>query len=124
MIVNFSLDSAADDEVMIPADVGYQNDNVAGAFLFAIEKGGETGRTTGGFTGSEIEALLMIDKMQDVIDEIVKSSPGLTFAYLNLLEHRAKESEKPIDKCLKVQLDMNGIREQLKKDREEGSDAE
>lgn len=69
MKAKFILKNAADDTVLIPADLDYSNNNVAGAFL--------------------------IDKMEGHEDEV-----------------------------LKVQLDMDGIREQLRKDREEGSDAE
>ena len=52
----------------------------------------------------------------------VGSDKNLTFAYLKLLEERAKDQAE--DKIQKIQLDIEGIREQLRKDREEGSDAE
>lgn len=124
MKAKFILKNAADDTDLIPADLDYSNNNVAGAFLFAIEKGGEQGHVAGCLNGDHVEALLLIDKMHDVIDEIVKSDPKLTFAYLKLLEHRIDKMEGHEDEVLKVQLDMDGIREQLRKDREEGSDAE
>ena len=123
MKAKFILKNAADDTVLIPA-VDYSSNNVAGAFLFSIDKGGKQGYVAGGLNGDHVEALLLIDKMHDVIDEIVKSDPKLTFAYLKLLEHRINKMEGHEDEVLKVQLDMDGIREQLRKDREEGSDAE
>lgn len=130
MKVKFSLKNSPDDTILIPADLDYTSNHAAGAFLFSIDKGGKQGHVAGGMNGDHVEALLLIDKMHDVIDEIVKSDPKLTFAYLKLLEHRINKMEGhedevlPEDEVLKVQLDMNGIREQLKKDREEGSDAE
>lgn len=124
MIVDFSIKATENDIVEIPDSVSFNVENAVGAFAFVVEKGGSGGHSSGGFVGSEVEALILIDKMHDVIDEIVSSSNNLKFAYLKLLEHRMKAKDIPEDSLLKVQLDLDGIREQLKKDREEWPDAE
>ena len=124
MIVDFSIKATENDIVEIPDSVSFNVENAVGAFAFVVEKGGSSGHSSGGFVGSEVEALILIDKMHDVIDEIVSSSNNLKFAYLKLLEHRMKAKDIPEDSLLKVQLDLDGIREQLKKDREEWPNAE
>ena len=123
MKVKFQLSASPEDsEPKLPKDIDYESDKTVGAFLFAIDKGGDTGCASGGFNGDMEDALLLIDKMLDIIDGIVGSDKNLTLAYLKLLEERAKDQAE--DKIQKIQLDIEGIREQLRKDREEGSDAE